>query len=263
MKVAWLADDPGYVGGAELTQQEFLDAAPDSVEVVRIGPSSIGYVRECDAVVMHNTATYPRSTIEAIRYVPRKVRFWHDMGGNGDMDLEKFQMETCRNVFCSGLQRSIWPHHVGPRETWIIPPPVDVNRFRPPRHVRRHPERSGTCWIGQMRGTGKGVHLAVEWAEKHREHVTFFGEGEFAPAESEFVSVAGPLAPSDVPQTLWNFERFLFLPVQVEPFARTVFEAHIAGCDVVTNRLVGAREYLDEPERVENATKDFWDVVLG
>ena len=34
MRVGWIADDPGYVGGAELTQAEFRAAAPEGVEVV-------------------------------------------------------------------------------------------------------------------------------------------------------------------------------------------------------------------------------------
>ena len=40
MRVGWLHDDPGYVGGAELTMREFRDAAPKGVRVVDCPPGT-------------------------------------------------------------------------------------------------------------------------------------------------------------------------------------------------------------------------------
>jgi glycosyltransferase involved in cell wall biosynthesis len=54
----------------------------------------------------------------------------------------------------------------------------------------------------------------------------------------------------------------VFLPSGLEPFCRTVAEAWAAGCEVVTNRLVGALHWIEnEPEKLESAAADFWEVV--
>jgi hypothetical protein len=44
MRVAWLADPgnaDGSIGGAEMTQQEFRDAAPEGVETVTVSPDEV------------------------------------------------------------------------------------------------------------------------------------------------------------------------------------------------------------------------------
>lgn len=100
---------------------------------------------------------------------------------------------------------------------------------------------------------GKAPHLAAEWGE-----VDFFGVGDFAPPGCR------PVAYDDMPALLASYETFVFLPTAVEPFGRLVVEAAAAGCKVVTNRLVGARYYLEEaPELLDGAADRFWEVVLG
>jgi len=60
-----------------------------------------------------------------------------------------------------------------------------------------------------------------------------------------------------------RYQTFVFLPTVIEPFGRTVAEAWAAGCEIVTNGLVGARYWLEEnPDALDTAAEDFWGVVL-
>jgi glycosyltransferase involved in cell wall biosynthesis len=66
-----------------------------------------------------------------------------------------------------------------------------------------------------------------------------------------------------MPALLAEYERFVFLPTVIEPFGRTVVEAWAAGCEIITNGLVGARYWMEEdPGALETAGEDFWRVVL-
>jgi glycosyltransferase involved in cell wall biosynthesis len=72
------------------------------------------------------------------------------------------------------------------------------------------------------------------------------------------------VAQDDMPALLARYERFVFLPVVIEPFGRLVAEAWASGCEVVTNGLVGAGYWIaEDPEAIETAAVDFWKVVLS
>ena len=69
---------------------------------------------------------------------------------------------------------------------------------------------------------------------------------------------------ADMPELLARYERFVYLPVQLEPFCRLVAEADAAGCEVVANRLVGALHWLEhDRDALETAAEDFWRIVTG
>jgi glycosyltransferase involved in cell wall biosynthesis len=79
----------------------------------------------------------------------------------------------------------------------------------------------------------------------------------FAPGESREIPY------ESMPELLASYERFVFLPSVLEPFGRVVAEAWAAGCEIVTNDLVGAKWWITErPEAIESAAEDFWRVVL-
>jgi glycosyltransferase involved in cell wall biosynthesis len=67
-----------------------------------------------------------------------------------------------------------------------------------------------------------------------------------------------------MPALLAQYKTMVFLPVVLEPFGRVVAEAWAAGCEIVTNGLVGARYWIEEdPKAIETAGEDFWRVVLS
>jgi hypothetical protein len=244
MKVGWLADEHDPPGGAELTQAEFRSAAPEGVEVIDCPP---GGIVGCDRFVLHNHMTYGAG--ELLDFTGEVIRYHHDMRPQ--------QIPGARSVFCSPLQRDA----LG-LEGECVPPPIDLAAFRPTRQQRRHDERKGTCCVGAFMNPGKGGQLVAEWAMKN-EPVDVWGFGPYMP-RGDYIADCGDVDPVKLPQLLWNYERFVFLPTALEPFGRCVVEAWAAGCEIITNNLVGARYWIEEaPEKLETAAEDFWAVVLS
>lgn len=255
MRIGWLADDPGYVGGAELTQAEFRAAAPDGVEVIDCPPGEVA--PDLDRYVIHNCVRYSRDDLRATGGAP-KVRYIHDVWPHGDPGMRRRLLDSATLIFCSPRHRDRFPHRVE-RDSHLIPPAIDLKSFRPTRQQRRNFQREGACSIGAFRHPNKGAQQLVEWAAQNGE-LDVYGGGRFAPRSG--VNYLGPLEPRQVAQTLWKYERFVHLPTVLEPFGRCVVEAWAAGCRIVTNANVGARYWIEqEPEKLETAAADFWAVV--
>jgi glycosyltransferase involved in cell wall biosynthesis len=253
MRVGWLADTADTVGGAELTQQAFADAAP-AIPIADCHPGQ-PWPDEVDVWVVHNFTQYDASIIPALETAP-VVKYWHDMCPHGDPVLRDWLCEHAHNVFCSPLHRERFPWMEGGD---VCPPAIDLARFREAREALLH--RSGTLWFGHALNHGKGIDRAVAWAETN-EIVDFFGSGPLMPTASDRVRVHGPVRPDQAPAVMAGFERLLFLPTALEPFGRVVAEAAAAGCDVITNHNVGARHYLEnDPDALESAADDFWYIV--
>jgi glycosyltransferase involved in cell wall biosynthesis len=245
MRVGWLQDDPGYVGGAELTAQELRDAAPDGIEIVDCPPG--GVVDGLDTYVVHNCMFYAAD--EQPRNAP-VVRFVHDPRGPAPIDAD----DASRRIFYSPLHRD----RVG-LDGIVLPPPINVDRYRPTRQIRKH--RSGAVALGTWGHPGKGQVLLAEWAA-HNGPVAVFGAGTCIP-QGPGIDYRGAVRPEDVQAVLWDHRTFVHLPTEVEAFGRGVAEAWAAGCELVVNRNVGALYWLEEnPGAMATAAEDFWQVVL-
>lgn len=250
MRVGWLSDDAGYVGGAEMTQQEFVLAAPDEVKIVQCPPG--GVERGLDRYVANNVVTY---RVEDFDGLERVTWYHHDLSPFIDPAVRDWLNANAQHVFCSAFQRDRYGI-----DGMCIPPALDLSPFKPPRQ-QRHVKREGVCSIAQWRSMGKGPHLLADWANENRTPVDCYGDGEVVP-HSPYIDFKGALPHHLVAQTLWRYETFVFLPADPEPFCRSVAEAHAAGCEVVTNRLIGAVEWLSQPDKLASAAEDFWAVVL-
>lgn len=246
-RVGWLTDESAVVGGAELTQAEFRAAAPDDVEII---DCPAGDVRSgCDVYVVHNCVTYKPE--DMARIDGPVVKYHHDVGPHVRPGVRDFLVEHARHVCCSPVQRDFMGVDAA-----LIPPPVDLDRFdRAAAEVNG--SRSGSVSVGSWRNYGKAPHKVVEWSREHGTTVDFFGEGPYAPHGTQ------PVPYDAMPALLAQYERFVFLPVVLEPFGRLVVEAWASGCECVVNGLVGARYWIEEdPEAIETAAEDFWQMVL-
>lgn len=234
MRVGWLHDDPGYLGGAELTMREFAAAAPDDVELV---PCPAGDVLQgLDCYVVGNCMTYSRLPDGPI------VRYHHDLArAPVDAGLE------ARHIFCSPLQRERMGLD-GP----CIPPALDLERFG--RYASENHRKGAVC-VGRM-AYGKGLELLAEYPEP----VDVYSS---VPVASEG-NARYKGATDDVAKTLSAYQRFVFLPTAIEPFGRAVVEAWAAGLELVVNRNVGALYWIREnPAGLDTAASDFWETVCS
>jgi hypothetical protein len=241
MKVAMLADDPGYVGGAELTMREFANAAPDEVELVPLD--------EAETVVVGNCWLIGEPERAMLRG-KRVIRFIHDERGPGPIDSDE-------RVFYSPLQRD----HVG-LDGQLCPAPIDLSQFHPTRQTRRH--RKGACSIGTWNHPGKGQERIVEWASQlpPDRKLDVYGFGSFIPRGAG-IEYCGELDPSAVPTTLWKYETFVHLPTQIEGYGRGVVEAWAAGCALLINGNVGSAYWIEhEPAALDDPADRFWRLIL-
>jgi hypothetical protein len=246
MRVGWLSDESDALGGAELTQAEFRAAAPDDVEVVDCLPGAV--VEDCDRYVIQNCVTYTLEDLEATNGHP-VVKYHHDVGPHIQPSVKEWISRHAVQVCCSPVQAD----YMG-IAAQLIPPPVDLGRFEAAA-VSANGRKGAVC-IGSWRNYGKAPHRAAEWAAGNG-GIDFYGGGPFAPAGSVEVSY------EEMPELLARYRTFVFLPTVIEPFGRTVAEAWAAGCEVVTNRLVGAQYWLEDDRAtgIETAAADFWALV--
>jgi hypothetical protein len=249
-RVGWLADEAGYVGGAELTTQEFREAAPEGVEIVDCPPGAV--VKRCDRYVIQNCVTYTLKDLDRTDYKPTTVKYWHDVGPHLQPGVREWLDAVTKQVCCSPVQAE----YMGIDDATLIPPPVDLARFEQAA-ASMNGGRSGAVSVGQWRNYGKAPHRAAQWGAEHG-GVDFFGAGVFAPQGSREVSYDA------MPALLAQYETFVHLPVVIEPFGRLVAEAWAAGCGIVTNNLVGAKWWITEnPDALYTAGEDFWRTVLA
>lgn len=132
MRVEFLHDEPGYVGGAELTMREFAAAAPEGVEFVD---------EDADVTVVGNVAHPPSLN-------GRVVQYHHDVQHPSLPDAE--------HVFCSPLQRDRMK-----LEGECIPPALELDRYK--RYANQN-HRNGAVCVGRM-AYGKGLELLAEYPE--------------------------------------------------------------------------------------------------
>jgi len=246
MRVGWLADVASYVGGAELTQAEFRAAAPEGVEIVDCPVG--GVVQGLDRYAVHNCVSYPP---EDLMLDAPAFKYHNDVGSwltpAHWAALNKYTAPIC----CSPLQAEYMR-----LDAALIPPPVNLERFTR-ADANSNGNRCGQVCVGSWRNLGKGPHNVMEWAAQHG-GVDFYGDGPYAPHGSM------PVAYENMPALLSRYQTFVFLPSVIEPFGRTVAEAWAAGCEIVTNGLVGATYWIQHhPEALDTAAADYWELVCG
>lgn len=245
MRVGWLQDDHGYIGGAEMTAAEFRAAAPDDVEIVDCPPGQIDY--GCEVYIAHNAVLYDVAELEPLQ---RVVKYAHDMFPHDLRGSREWLRQNAEWIFCSPAQRE----RMG-LEGVCVPPPIKTGRVG-------RAGRKGIVSVAQWRNPGKGPGMVAEYAREFGQ-VDVYGPGPFLP-NGPGVNYCGEIPPDRVSDLLARYRTFVFLPVDFEPFCRTVAEAHFAGCEVVTNNLVGARYWLEqEPDALDTAADDFWGYALA
>ena len=261
IKVGWLADDSSVLGGAELSTGALALYRPDFIELVMMPPEEVS-AEHVDCFVVLNCSSYPAEIISELaqRPVIKSVRDLWIYAGSSEL-RDWLLKESALVIFSSHLHRRRFTFRVAV-PTAIVHPPVDLDRFRAAAAVTRH--REGVIWFGNMLNEGKGVREAVEWADEHETEVHFWGHGAFsAHVAGRFAKYCGMIAYESAPALLASYEKFLFLPRWPEPYGRTTVEAWAAGCELILNERVGAKEWItDNSETLaRSGVGMFWDLV--
>jgi hypothetical protein len=248
-RVGLLHDTPRYIGGAERTMQEFADAAPEGVKVIACQPGEVA--RDLDAYLLGNVVSYTIDDLRAIDWTIPTWKYHNDVGSWVNPQVAEWVSQYAKPICCSPLQAE----YMDLDEAVLIPPPIDLQPFYEAAS-RVNGSRAGAVAVGSWRNYGKGAHRAYAWGAENG-GIEIYGEGEFAPPGSQAVAY------EDMPDLLARFQTFVHLPSVIEPFGRGVVEAWAAGCQLVTNELVGALYWIREaPDKLETAADDLWKIVL-
>jgi glycosyltransferase involved in cell wall biosynthesis len=299
MRIAWISflDVNAFSGGGELAQRELIDVGRSRGHTIiesaflrgrfqRLLRRTVRYPRlpvdwSADIFVLSNLRNcpqlglpFPQALIEkvlATRRVALVEDAWldtceFDMPCGGDPSA---CLKTCDRtwskqlfaraqlaVFVSPMQQHMIRSVLGeplPRLQLLRRPYIDVSRFRP-LGLDRDIE---VLYVGAI-NEAKGYRNLIERFGPDR--VTFVGRnGLNEPIAGTYL---GEL-PYDALPALYNRARtFAHLPQWYEPMARTVIEASLCGCEVVTNERVGVTSFptpeWTDPALISRSGERFW-----
>lgn len=254
MRVAWVSHQfvrdnpqpamhgllPGlYAGGAERSTEEMLAQVPDGVEVTRFRvPAALPDLSGFDRVV-----------VGATERVGNNVTMLADC--NPVMWVRSPQPSHLLPLF-QAARKVLWPSHEMARwHSWcdrpyeVSPAPLDVSLI--PRNV---PKEDFALWAGRSIGH-KNQDGAEAWA---------------AARGIRFVAVTNEPRET-VLEAMGRARWFVHLPQEIiDPCPRTVIEAEIAGCEIVTNELCGrvpVRGADEVAEFVSGSAERFWEWTLN
>ena len=294
MKLTWLQDLDfmSWQGGAEFTDRShFIAGLRRGHDITLITPSTplpeMAFA-PADAVIISNAVSFNMQVFQRFQEMGRPlIWFFHDYFPICKYRLFYPMAEKCRAcylrerwlplllsarllIWLSPLHRSSWLSLVPELEKVpfaLIPSPVDGREF----YDLRLP-RQGVITVNSL-APFKGRDNVLKWISEHPdEPVTVVGaEGGPLPPNCTYVG----LVPYHQLNELYNrHQSLLHLPSSPMPFDRTVAEAYLAGCHIISNELVGALSwpfFRDEPwagprrslvaMKLSEAPNRFWEAV--
>jgi len=263
VKIGWLKDRPGFVGGAEVSWSILMKNAPEWAELVYCPPNKRPSA-DVDLFIIQNNVQYTARWIEelALKPVIKQIR---DPWAVGDAKLKRWLLENAELLIFNSLPHVELFGHEFDVDYTIIPPPVDLQAYR--EAALPDDEREGNIFVGRV-GATKGAHIAIDWALRTGETLDFYGQTfdvhtgyGTLPAKIRF---HGFVDHSRMPYIMGKARRFLLFPTWVESFGRVVAEAWAAGCElmVAPRDRIGACWWIEErPEDIGRGIEMFWDAV--
>jgi len=260
VKVGWLADSFGIIGGAEISDSIFIAHASQDVEVVRCPPSKRPPA-DVDIFVLGNVITYGKRWIEVLETKP-VVMHIHDLWPYGSPVLRRWILNNAKLVmFNSPKQWDMFHYQVNVPKAYIHIP-VDMEGIT--KTVKEYDgERKGIIWLGRIEA-GKGIQYAVDWSLCNDKRIDLYGQ-----MNDPHIRIVPPcyycgqIAHRDVPGLLAQYETFWYASVLGDLYCRSVVEAAAAGLKMV---LVGDTQalwdWLDF-QASQDAPDTFWSFITG
>jgi hypothetical protein len=245
--IAWLShhlpDQNGkLVGGAEMTDVALLTDPPAEVTIIR--PESWKQALEFDKIVITGTDLLgPFAMTQLARRKP--IVAVHHLQTRTE---ERQQLLSSASTLICHTPRHLeleleWTN---PKQsTWIISP-------HDPAQFTAKPKENFALWAARMHPQ-KGPVEAQAWAEQEGIPLVMMHDKSRA----------------DVLETMSRASHFVFLPTGFDAEPRTIIEAVLSGCNVVTNDLAGIssipnwRDPQVLTELVTNSKELFWQTVLN
>jgi hypothetical protein len=244
--IAWLShhlpDQNGkLLGGAEMTDHTLLQDAP--VDCTVIHSDNWKQAMDYDQIVISGTDQLsPRAMLQLAEKKP-VVAVHHQQTEN---EHRGKLMSSAKVLIChSPKHLELELSWTTPKQsTWILSP-------HDPSEFTQKPKEFFALWAARMHNQ-KGPKQAEEWALQQGIPLVMMHDKTRA----------------EVLEAMSRASHFVFLPTGFDAEPRTIIEAVLSGCQVVTNDLAGITSIPNwhDPEvlteLVTNSKELFWDTVL-
>ena len=229
------------VGGAEMTDATLLEDSP--VEVKTFLPHQWREAMEFDKVIITGTDLLePEAMIELAKKEP--VVAVHHLQTRSEERAKLFN--SAKTLIChSPRHLELELEWTNPKQsTWII-------SSHDPALFTTKPKEDFALWAARWHQQ-KGPEQAIQWAQDENLKLIMMHDKTRA----------------EVLEAMSRAEYFVFLPQAFDAEPRTIIEAVLSGCKVVTNDLAGITSIPNwkDPEvlteLVTNSKELFWQTVL-
>jgi len=273
MKITWVADNTfGEMptGGAEATNRLLIDSCSHSV--IELTPSTLErkeQLLENDLVVFGNIKWFTDEQMEWMLECPVRMKYEHDYWNLVRPEQERYKKEfwegCCICIFHSPAHieeySKIYPFEY--KKIWLQPSFMDVDRMQP------GVKEDITIYVGSLT-PHKGVMDALAWGEKNDIKIQVYGIGECLNQvlDHPYANYCGTVDYKGLLELYSKARQFIFLPNWVDPYARTVVESRLSGCEQILNDRIGAMSYdwwYEEDEDFRSILKykadTFWKIL--
>lgn len=238
----------GLRGGAEMSDAEYLSLCPSEVDVLVISSDQVlakfDELKSCDRVVITGTDLLSDEAMLQLAMLKPMV-FVHHLQTR--TSARRVLLENAFPFVCHT------PAHLAKEQEWCDfanEPKLVLSAFDP--HEIKPSVKQPFALCASRNHPLKGLNQARLYAAQH---------------DMELI-VATDWSRSEVLKTMTNAQWFIHLPLAFESECRSVMEAVLAGCEVITNDNVGITSYPHWRDRVWlhdhiiAAQLNFWSAVL-
>lgn len=254
-RIAWLMDDHGYQGGAELSSLAYIAAALGDYTVTLYYDDQ-PIPDDVDGYILGNCVKYSPAIVEKLGSKPT-VKIIYDLWLFGETALRQWLTAHASKIILVSPTQRDWLAFPITAPVAYCPCPIDFQQYVDAAAAAD--KREGAVWVGRM-WKGKGIGNASKWAEDNGRPVDFYGYG---PESARVLkNYKGQLPPDKIAPVLAKYDTFVFLPNEFDPCPRSVIEAYAADCNLVLNGNVGTTWWIQhEPDALPKACERFWNIV--
>lgn len=241
MRVAWVHNVVGsgsallpgeHAGGGEMADAGMIARAPDGVEVTRIAAPDWEQALDFDRIVIAATDQLTEQACHTL--AARRPMVWvhHQQSPTAE---RKHLFASAAPFICMSAE------HARVETAWSGVPAVWNHGWVDPDDVVPRMKNGAALWAARDHPQ-KGLTGARIWAHRNGIALT---EITNAPRR-------------DVLEAMAVHTYFVFLPKGFDSCPRTLIEAELAGCEIVTNHLAGRRDPGDIREVLLSQPAKFW-----
>lgn len=174
--------------------------------------------------------------------------------------VHKIYKNSIANIFLSPLHYAQVSKmlDIQDRPYFILRPTVDTEKF-----YNTNQERDVEYIFAGAISEAKGVENLKKYFENTDKKLLMIGKNIYG-EELSFAEYTGFISYDEMPKYFNRAKNFIYLPRWPEPQGRVVVEAALCGCNLITNKNVGATSFdfdISDKENLRDAVKEFWDYI--